>query len=189
MSGISEPRQDWTEQANALWQFTLQYFNQPLIQNHCLALRESYGFDVNLLLLCGWLANHYQIALTDTQLQALLDNTLQWRQRQLQTLRKVRQCTRPGADEHPSRHRAYEALKHAEELMERHCQYLFLQHMPAQLVAIEGQQVSVHAVCAESFRAYDSLLASANPEELQELAQWLSNPISGAENDHSMAVG
>lgn len=40
---------------HAFWRFSLRTYRAPGVQAACLALQQSCGADVNLLLLCGWL--------------------------------------------------------------------------------------------------------------------------------------
>jgi len=42
---------------NPFWQYSLSVYAQPEVARLCLQLQDTWGLNVNLLLLCGWAAN------------------------------------------------------------------------------------------------------------------------------------
>lgn len=171
MNAISELKQDWTEQASQFWDYATHCFHHPDIAVECLQLQDNFGFDINLLLLCGWLGRQH-ITLPQTILQTLLDNTQEWRTRLLQPFRGLRTCAKPGPEQHPSRHKAYDALKKAESLMERHYQYLLLSSLPNSL---DPQHQREHTdCCRQSLANYGLIMAYDEDNELMPLALALS---------------
>ena len=42
--------------ADEFWQFSLEVYARPQVADLCLVLQDEHGFDVNILLLCLWLA-------------------------------------------------------------------------------------------------------------------------------------
>ncbi len=42
---------------NPFWQYSLSVYAQPELPHLCLQLQDTWGLNVNLLLLCGWAAN------------------------------------------------------------------------------------------------------------------------------------
>ena len=57
---------------NTFWRFSVSAYGQPGVADICLSLQDDHGFDVNLLLLCCWLAQLRSAALTATELRLLL---------------------------------------------------------------------------------------------------------------------
>ncbi|KGB52072.1 hypothetical protein ATE68_16370 [Sphingopyxis sp. H038] len=57
---------------DTFWRFSVSAYAQPGVADICLSLQDDHGFDVNLLLLCCWLAQLRSIVLSETELRFLL---------------------------------------------------------------------------------------------------------------------
>lgn len=71
---------------NPLWQYICAQYQNEAIRQHCLALQDLYGLDVNLLLTCGWIESH--LGQTDRWPQ-LIDAAGIWQSR-ITALRVIR---------------------------------------------------------------------------------------------------
>lgn len=75
--------------ADALWRFSLRLWARPGVERACLWLQERCGADVNLLLLCCWLASRGRTA--DARFLArAAGEVAPWRSEALEPLRRVR---------------------------------------------------------------------------------------------------
>jgi len=95
---------------NDFWEFSLNVYARPGVEQACLALQEQAGADVNLLLFSLWLATQRRQVNWAT---LLVETGLQTRQARVKTLRQQRLAQRSALKYHSSA--AYEQLK-AEEL-------------------------------------------------------------------------
>ena len=57
---------------NAFWKFSLAVYATPGVAGECLAVQESLGVDVNVLLFCAWLAAARKVALTPGDIEGLV---------------------------------------------------------------------------------------------------------------------
>ena len=71
------------------WEFSLAFYNRESVAAACLSLQDRRGADVNILLLCCWLAT-LEMKLGDAGLRAANDAVAQWRLDVLDPLRAVR---------------------------------------------------------------------------------------------------
>ena len=58
--------------ADEFWQFSLEVYARPQVADLCLVLQDEHGFDVNILLLCLWLAQGEGRALSQFEIGDLL---------------------------------------------------------------------------------------------------------------------
>jgi uncharacterized protein (TIGR02444 family) len=77
---------------NKLWRFSLATYAMPGVATECLALQDSLGIDVNILLFCAWLAAVRRIALTDVELKAACHIVEPWHDKAVRPLRGVRRA-------------------------------------------------------------------------------------------------
>jgi uncharacterized protein (TIGR02444 family) len=78
------------EHDNELWRFSLAVYATPGVSSECLALQDSLGVDVNLLLFCAWLGAVRRIALTDAELKVACRIVQPWHDKAVRPLRAVR---------------------------------------------------------------------------------------------------
>jgi uncharacterized protein (TIGR02444 family) len=85
---------------NEFWQFSLVVYGEPGVEAECLALQETLGIDVNLLLFCAWLGAARRNALADADLERVKSIVQAWHEQAVRPLRGVRQRlkTLPGSD-------------------------------------------------------------------------------------------
>jgi uncharacterized protein (TIGR02444 family) len=74
---------------NPLWEYSLATYREAGVAESCLALQDTFGVDVNLLLYAAWLAARNQCLSAD-HLRALDERVSEWRARVVQPLRALR---------------------------------------------------------------------------------------------------
>lgn len=133
------------------WEFSLRVYARPEVSETCLDLQDSHGFDVNLLLLCLWLAEERSGALDRAAVQALSAALAPWSEAATIALRRIRRrlktFTAPYLS-HEDAMRCRELIQQAELEAER-----VAQHM---LVAALGEQ-PIRTGCPSSEAAEISL--------------------------------
>lgn len=75
---------------NGFWRFSLAVYAGDGVAAECLALQESRGIDVNLLLYCAWMGWR-GVVLTEQELTAAAQLADNWHQTVVRSLRTVRQ--------------------------------------------------------------------------------------------------
>ena len=75
---------------NAFWQFSLSIYGQSDVAEECLALQETMGIDVNLLLFCAWLGTQ-AIILSAEDIAEAGATIADWSDNVVRPLRGVRQ--------------------------------------------------------------------------------------------------
>ena len=85
---------------NPFWRFSLAVYAAPGVADECLALQDTRGIDVNVLLFCAWLGSR-RIVLTEANLAAIDGTVRSWRDQIVGPLRGVRRDikARPDAAE------------------------------------------------------------------------------------------
>lgn len=76
---------------NAFWRFSLAAYAAPGVAEECLALQETSGIDVNLLLFCAWVGAGRRVALTQGDVERADAAVRNWRENVVHPLRRVRQ--------------------------------------------------------------------------------------------------
>ena len=103
---------------NAFWKFSLAVYMAPGVGDECLAVQESHGVDVNVLLFCAWLAAARKVALTPEDVEAVVAYVGAWHERAVKPLRGVRRYMKdvPGGDVAALRSRVKAAELEAEQI-------------------------------------------------------------------------
>jgi len=85
---------------NAFWRFSLAVYQNNPVKTACLSLQESYNANVNLLLLCCWLAYSVEDISQDELLETChkIDN---WHSNVTQSLRQTRRWVKSLARDAP----------------------------------------------------------------------------------------
>jgi uncharacterized protein (TIGR02444 family) len=78
---------DWP--ANRFWDYALELYRQDGVESACLELQERHGLDVNLVLLCCWLASR-GIEAQGQWLKATVRAVEAWQAEVVRPLRAVR---------------------------------------------------------------------------------------------------
>jgi uncharacterized protein (TIGR02444 family) len=74
---------------DAFWEFSLAFYAREPVGAACLSLQNRRGCDVNVLLLCCWLAT-LKLTLGESGLKAAVEAVADWRHNVLEPLRGVR---------------------------------------------------------------------------------------------------
>lgn len=77
------------------WQFSVGLYADETVKATCLSLQDSYGADVNLLLLTRWLDASGQL-LPEAALPALIEISTYWQTTELQPQRQRRKACKKG---------------------------------------------------------------------------------------------
>ncbi len=77
------------------WQFSLAVYRQPGVPAECLALQDSLGADVNLLLLCAYLGARRKALLNQSDIVAVIAVSTEWHVDVVRSLREARQALKP----------------------------------------------------------------------------------------------
>lgn len=80
---------------NPFWTFTLKVYAQPGVSAECIALQDTLGIDVNVLLFCVWFGAERQRVLDDAQLAAIEAEGTRWQAIVIKPLRAIRQAMKP----------------------------------------------------------------------------------------------
>jgi uncharacterized protein (TIGR02444 family) len=76
--------------AEAFWAFSLDLYARPGVAASCLRLQDESGLDVNLLLLCCWIARSGRGRLSEADIAAAEARARSWRREVIAPLRAVR---------------------------------------------------------------------------------------------------
>lgn len=74
---------------NPFWQFSLAVHGAPGVDAECLALQDTHGIDVDVLLFCVWLGGQ-GVTLSDTDMAAIEARVRPWRDTAIAPLRAAR---------------------------------------------------------------------------------------------------
>lgn len=146
-----------------LWALSLRLYSHPGVSQACLALQESCGADVNVLLFLLWLAQQ-GVAVSKPELETILQSSEAWRAEVVVPLRRIRRRLKQpvalvSADEALAYRERIKAVElEAERLQLEALQALFVQR-PIGSCAPESA-----AAARTSLEAYAAALAQEFPE-------------------------
>jgi uncharacterized protein (TIGR02444 family) len=83
--------------AEAFWQFTLETYARPGVSSACIALQDTFGHDVNILLLALYAGTVLGRRLDRTDFNKLEEGSADWRDQVTRPLRGVRRNARAWA--------------------------------------------------------------------------------------------
>jgi uncharacterized protein (TIGR02444 family) len=83
--------------ADEFWAFSLDVYARPAVAAACLRLQDEQDLDVNLLLLCCWLARSGRGRLSEGDLAAAEARAAPWRRDVVEPLRGVRRALKAMA--------------------------------------------------------------------------------------------
>jgi uncharacterized protein (TIGR02444 family) len=84
--------------ADEFWAFSLDAYARPGVAAACLRLQDELGLDVNLLLLCCWLARSGRGRLSEDDLAAAEARAAPWRREIVEPLRAIRRALKAMVD-------------------------------------------------------------------------------------------
>src|SRR5258706_5038122 len=124
---------------DAFWEFSLAFYAREAVGVACLSLQDRRGADVNILLLCCWLAT-LQLTVNEAGLKSAIEAVADWRRDVLGPLRAVRRqvVSAPMEIEKSERRAIKDGLLAAELDSERAAQ--------ARIVAVVAGEVEPAAV-------------------------------------------
>lgn len=125
------------------WRFSLSFYRQPGVSDACIALQDSFGVDVNLLLFLFWLAGDGR-KLSAEDVEKLDDRVRSWRELTVIPIRDTRR-----------------KLKGAATLVEPGKQEAFRNKVKA--VELDAERLQQEALY--DFTAKGPLGASAQPQD------------------------
>lgn len=160
-----------TPDADAFWAFSLRTYGRDGVEAACLDLQDEHGFDVNLILLCLWIAETELGALAPEVLDKLRSAIAPWMIDVVEPLRAVRRVLKtplplgasPGEAE-PCR----QMVKAVELDAERIVQRILVRALAGQPATAHG---SAHDAARASLAAYAGLLPRSNAEPALERLQ------------------
>src|SRR3981189_1571985 len=108
---------------NRFWQFSLRVYRVPEAAKECLELQRLHAINVNMLLLCAWIAVSRRIALSTAEVRLIASTIQQWHSIAVLPIRNVR-----------------EQLKSASEMQHREVQAFRMQVLATELRAEQIEQ-------------------------------------------------
>lgn len=153
--------------ADEFWQFSLEVYAKPQVAELCLALQDEHGFDVNILLLCLWLAQGRGMALSQSEIGNLLGGVAALNENMIWPVRGARRWAKlwlqraPDLQAVAAREKLYTSLKATELQMERQIQIELVR-----CLAYDGQQhgqpldLSAQSAARLSLEAYRAAIAA-----------------------------
>lgn len=163
-----------------LWDYSLRVYGLPGVADCCVSLQDRYGCDVNLLLICLWLAETRCVVLATSDLQTLRSFAAAPNENVVRPVRAARRWLKIWSEEAITtgpHALAYQALKEAELQGERLVQFRLIAGLNMDAFERAG---TGEAAARVSFSNYFELLSEpANAsKELQSLiaAVWPAEP-------------
>ncbi len=90
---VSESIASGLQYDNEFWRFSLLVYKQNEVAQECLALQETLGVNINLLLFCAWVGAQ-GIVLSHESIEAASMAVAPWHETVVRPLRRVRQRTK-----------------------------------------------------------------------------------------------
>ncbi len=84
------------------WDYSLALYGRPGVEAGCLRLQDRLGADVNMLLLCCWLAAQGHDAIGEDAVREILARTAPWRDQVVLPLRTLRTRLKEQHEEAPA---------------------------------------------------------------------------------------
>jgi uncharacterized protein (TIGR02444 family) len=160
---------------DAFWEFSLAFYSGETVASACLSLQNRRDADVNMLLLCCWLAT-ISGKLEDAGLRAAMAAVSDWRREVLQPLRATRRAV---ADKFPGLAKAdcraiRRAVLSAELECERIAQNMILSGAQDHAIMAQGDSIpgaASQVAASEMLARYLALAGGAiEPRDEQDLA-------------------
>jgi uncharacterized protein (TIGR02444 family) len=126
---------------NPFWRFSLAIYSTPGISAECLALQETIGINVNLLLFCAWIGAENQIRLTQTELEEFSATVHDWHEQVIIPLRRARQALKVIGDHAEFRDKVKRVELEGEKIEQALLYALLLKRWPQTSLDSPGQCV------------------------------------------------
>ena len=150
------------------WQFSLEVYARPQVADLCLVLQDEHGFDVNILLLCLWLAHGEGRAISQSEIGELLGGVAALNENMVWPVRSARRWAKSwlqqAADVQAvaARSKVYTSLKATELQLEHQIQIELVR-----CLANDGEQqgqrqgLSAQSAARLSMEAYREAITAA----------------------------
>jgi uncharacterized protein (TIGR02444 family) len=92
---VTRDRSEVVGASGSLWDFSLAIYGSKAVQNACLGLQDRHGLDVNILLLCCWLASRGE-RIDSREIDVVLAQTTKWQSAVIVPLRGIRRQMKVG---------------------------------------------------------------------------------------------
>ena len=92
---MTRGKSETVDASGSLWDFSLAIYESKAVQNACLGLQDRHGLDVNILLLCCWLASRGE-RIHSREIDAVLARTTEWQNTVVVPLRGIRRHMKAG---------------------------------------------------------------------------------------------
>jgi len=83
--------------AHPFWDFSRRFYRKPGVADACLFVQDRYGLNVNLIMLCVWLAKTGGGVLATGKITAALQRISDWEFSVIKPLREIRRVCRHEA--------------------------------------------------------------------------------------------
>jgi uncharacterized protein (TIGR02444 family) len=172
-----------------LWRFSLERYDRPHVERLSLELQDRYGFDVNLIFFCLWLADARGEALGHQGIEMLRRAAAPANENLVAPIRAARRWLkgRAGAGTPEDAGRSlYEAVKAIELRCERLVQHALVEQLGE--VLPREQAGNPLAAAVASLEAYAALL-SADDDVVRTLRELASRTIGQDEGPAGSSLG
>ncbi len=92
---MTKDKSEVVDASGSLWEFSLAIYESKAVQNACLCLQDRHGLDVNILLLCCWLAKRGE-RIDSREIDVVLARTTEWQDTVIVPLRGIRRHMKAG---------------------------------------------------------------------------------------------
>jgi uncharacterized protein (TIGR02444 family) len=158
------------------WRFSLKFYRQAGVSDACIALQDSFGIDVNLLLFLFWLASDdRQLSAEDVKM--LDDNVRDWRNLTIIPIRDTRRKLKGAVTlVDPDRQEAFRnKIKTVEleaERLQQEALHEFSRSGPL------GTPASSSAAARANMAAYENVLGVSFPKDAVRLLVGAFNAVA-----------
>lgn len=165
-----------------LWDFSSRFYRNTTVEKNMLQLQDQYQLNVNMILLCHWLALENQQILSPQQWQQLISTAMPWNET-IAMLRKTRKLISasniawPEDFENKTRE---EVIKI--ELNTEHMQQLAIEQA-WQTMSSESCASDVEIIIKQNISHY--LSASASKYHIEDIDNELQELLAAARDYHS----
>ena len=152
----------------SLWDFSLETYQRPGVQQTCLKLQDDLGADVNMLLYCCWRGGF-----ADGEMRALLADLAPWQNGVVHGLRRVRRSLKPMVTELGALSESASSLRNKIAALELEAEKL--QHSILSRHSVNYGETSPPSpqAAADNLTQYFKLLQKAPEEELNDMLETL----------------
>ena len=174
---------------SAFWDFSINFYQRPNVEESCLTLQDEFSLNVNLILFCYWLSIEKQQVLSRDQWSVLLNASLPWEEI-IKPLRQSRRMITQSTIAWPNDFKQETKKAVAEiEINTEHMQQLSIeqawQKMNCTVVEINSQEI-INDNLRNYLPATDSKFSINDISN--ETSQLLKASIAYNENNQTMAL-